>query len=277
MIHASKKFSKDYYFMVIGQIISVLGAALLRFALALYVLDLTGSEVIFGALLAISNAPLLLSPLGGAIADRFNRRNLMVIFDLISGGIVFVFYFALLAMPESVMLIAVTIMILSVVSALDNPTGASAIPSMVKEDELEAANGILQAVEALPFGIAPFVGGFLYGVLGLEQLIILCAVAFFAAAIAEMFINIPFVKRVQTGHIIPTLAKDIQDGFFFVVNGGSSKHLGIYNSFFYWWYIHNEYYTLYGKCARHYLEQYLALAGRIVCVLGYHCILPLGA
>ena len=212
----STKFSKDFYLMTAGQVVSVLGAALLRFALALYILDLTGSEVIFGALIAISNAPLLLSPLGGAIADRFNRKNLMVLFDFISGAIVFIFYFAFLAMPESVALIAVTIMVLAIISALDNPTGASAIPSMVKEDELEAANGILQAVEALSFGLAPFIGGFLYGALGLYQVIVICAAAFLGAAMLEMFIKIPFIKREQTGHIVPTLARDIRDGFSFV-------------------------------------------------------------
>ena len=79
---------KYFNLMVLGQIISVLGAALLRFALSLYILDTTGSESLFAAMYAISNIPLLLAPLGGAIADRFNRRNLMVIFDFTSSAIV---------------------------------------------------------------------------------------------------------------------------------------------------------------------------------------------
>ena len=73
---------KNFNLMVLGQIISILGSALLRFALSLYVLDTTGSESLFATMFAISNIPLLLAPLGGAIADRFNRRSLMVILIL---------------------------------------------------------------------------------------------------------------------------------------------------------------------------------------------------
>ena len=78
--------------MVVGQIISILGSALLRFALSLFVLDITGRADLFAVLFAISSLPVLLTPFGGAIADRFNRRNLMVLFDFISSGIVLIFY-----------------------------------------------------------------------------------------------------------------------------------------------------------------------------------------
>ncbi|MFD1402085.1 hypothetical protein [Robinsoniella peoriensis] len=81
-----KFYSKDFNLMVFGQVISILGSSLLRFALSLYVLDITGRADMFATLLAISNIPLLLTPVGGAIADRFNRRNLMVIFDFASSS-----------------------------------------------------------------------------------------------------------------------------------------------------------------------------------------------
>lgn len=87
-----KGFSKDFNLMVVGQIISILGSALLRFALSLYVLDITGRADLFAVLFAISSIPILLAPLGGAIADRFNRRNLMVLFDFVSSVIVFIFF-----------------------------------------------------------------------------------------------------------------------------------------------------------------------------------------
>lgn len=56
---------KNFNLMVSGQIISILGSALLRFALSLYVLDTTGSESLFATLFAISNIPLLLAPWAG--------------------------------------------------------------------------------------------------------------------------------------------------------------------------------------------------------------------
>lgn len=74
--------------MVLGQIVSIFGALLVRFALLLYVLDMTGRADIFATVYAISNIPRLFMPLGGAIADRFSRKNLIVIYDFSSSFIV---------------------------------------------------------------------------------------------------------------------------------------------------------------------------------------------
>ncbi len=92
MLVKEKGFSKDFIIMVVGQIISILGSALLRFALSLFVLDITGRADLFAVLFAISSLPVLLTPFGGALADRFNRRNLMVLFDFVSSGIVLIFF-----------------------------------------------------------------------------------------------------------------------------------------------------------------------------------------
>lgn len=66
-----KPYSKDFNLVVLGQIVSIFWSSLLRFALSLYVLDMTGRADIFATLYAVSNIPRLLMPLGGAIADRF--------------------------------------------------------------------------------------------------------------------------------------------------------------------------------------------------------------
>ena len=66
-----KLFHKDFTMMVIGQIISIFGNSILRFAISLYVLDLTGSASIFAGILAISMLPtILLSP------DVYKRQAL---------------------------------------------------------------------------------------------------------------------------------------------------------------------------------------------------------
>jgi len=211
-----KQFSKDFRLVVMAQITSVFGSSLLRFALSLYVLDLTGSEIMFATLLAVSNAPLILAPLGGAIADRFNRRNLMVIFDFISGIIILLLYLTLLAVPSSVVLISIAMVLLSIVNALYTPAVTASIPSLVAENKLEGANGIVQAVQPLSFAAAPFVGGILYRAWDIEYLVIVSCAMFFISAFVEMFIKIPFSKRAQSGHIISTIAKDMKDGFTYV-------------------------------------------------------------
>ena len=212
-----KGFSKDFNLMVIGQIISILGSALLRFALSLYVLDITGRADLFAGLFAISSIPILLAPFGGAIADRFNRRNLMVIFDFTSSIIVFAFFVVLVIGHSSILLIGVVMVLLSFVSAMYAPTVMASIPVLVEEEKLEQANGIVNGIQALSNVAAPVLGGILYGMISLKVLVIVSGLFFFLSAILEMFIKIPFMQREQNGHIISTLVNDLKEGFSYVV------------------------------------------------------------
>ncbi|MGV2537895.1 MFS transporter, partial [Bacillus thuringiensis] len=52
---------------------------------------------------------------------------------------------------------------------------------------------------------------------GLKILVVLSGITFFLSAILETFIKIPFVKRKQDEHIVPTIAKDLKVGFTYVV------------------------------------------------------------
>lgn len=164
--------------MVVGQIISILGSALLRFALSLFVLDLTGRADLFAVLFAISSLPILFTPFGGAIADRFNRRNLMVVYDFISSFIVLIFYCMLLTDNYSVLGIGLVLVLLSFISAMYAPAVMASIPLLVEEQKLEQANGIINGVQALAGVTAPVLGGILYGVLGLKILVIMSGLFF---------------------------------------------------------------------------------------------------
>ncbi|CAM4141646.1 MFS transporter [Bacillus paranthracis] len=218
MISISIKPSmKDFYLMVSGQIITILGSTLLRFALSLYVLDLTGRADIFAGLYAITSIPFLLAPLGGAIADRFNRRNVMVIFDFINAAIVLSFIVLLFTESVSILLFGTIMFLLAIVSAMYAPVVMASIPQLVPEKKLEQANGIVNGVQALSNIVAPVLGGILYGIIGLKMLVIISCFAFFLSAILEMFITIPFIKRVQESHIIPTIVKDMKRGFIYVL------------------------------------------------------------
>ena len=77
-MRSDRLFSRDFTLMILGQIISLFGNAILRFALSLYVLDTTGSAAAFGGILAVSMVPTILcSPLGGVLADRVPRQRIM--------------------------------------------------------------------------------------------------------------------------------------------------------------------------------------------------------
>lgn len=74
-----KLFTPNFTLLLLGQISSLLGNYTLRFAVSMYVLDLTGSAGVYSLIMTLSMLPtIVLSPLGGVLADRADRRKIMV-------------------------------------------------------------------------------------------------------------------------------------------------------------------------------------------------------
>ena len=77
-----KLLNRSFVSIVIVQIASLFGDAVLRFALPLYVLNVTGSAALMGAVSAAAWLPyLVLTPIGGVAADRVNKRRIMAVLD----------------------------------------------------------------------------------------------------------------------------------------------------------------------------------------------------
>ncbi|MDR0639360.1 MAG: MFS transporter [Spirochaetaceae bacterium] len=210
-------FGKNFILLIIGQIVTLFGSALLRFVLSLYVLDITGRADVFAALYALSAIPILLTPVGGAIADRVNRCKMMVAIDFTNGLIVLGFILLTANGKPSVFAIGAVMVLLGITSAMESPTVQACVPQTVPEEKLEQANGIIQGTGSLAQIIAPVLGGILYGIFSLRGLIVCSCAAFFLASFMEVFIRILFVKRVQEKHIVPTIIADLKEGFAYTV------------------------------------------------------------
>ncbi|HFG9717813.1 TPA: MFS transporter, partial [Clostridioides difficile] len=210
MVKSSNTFNKNFNLMILGQIISLFGASILKFALSLYILDITGKAEIFATILAVSSIPIIVfSPIGGAIADIFNRRNLMVIFDFSSSLTVLILAVFLFNNNGSILLVGIIMTILSVISTMYQPTVQSSTPLLVDNEHLMNANGIVAGVASLTNIAGPVLGGVLYGVIGINAIIVISCVSFFLSAIMEIFIQIPFIKQEQNSNIIKTIFTDI--------------------------------------------------------------------
>jgi MFS family permease len=140
----------------------------------------------------------------------------MVLFDFTSGAIILSLTLLMRAGNDSVFIIGVAMVLLSLVSALYTPTVTSSVPLLVSQKKLEGANGIVQAVQSLSAVAAPVLGGILYGAAGVQTVLVFSCISFILSAVMEIFIKIPFEKRELTAHIVPTVLKDMKDGFSYV-------------------------------------------------------------
>lgn len=139
-MRTGKIFKRDFTMVVIGQIISLFGNAMLRFALSLYLLRETDSSSLFGAVTACSFIPLVVfSFLGGVIADRINKRNIMVALDFLTAAIISIFYIPLGQLPL-VPLMIVVLMLLYGISGAYQPSVQASIPLLVEYEALAKGN-----------------------------------------------------------------------------------------------------------------------------------------
>jgi len=209
-------WNKNFTILVIGQLISLFGNAILRFALPLYLLDITESATIFGLVLAFSVIPMIiLSPIGGIIADRANKRNVMVILDFGTSLLAFII-FILLGRVEAIPLIFSAMIILFAIQGAYQPTVQSSVPALQKIDNLLPANAIVNQVNSLSGLLGPVTGGILYAYWGLTPILIISGISFFISAILGLFIKIPYYKLPFEKNILILVKKDFSESIQFI-------------------------------------------------------------
>lgn len=204
--------NRNLSILIIGQIISLFGSAIQRFALSLYILDLTGSGSIFASILAFSMVPIvILAPVAGVIADRLDRKKVMVVLDFMSTAIILLYGMSLLYGMDSVMIVGVLMFLLSGISTIYQPAVTSSIPDLAAKEDLVAANGAVQQVSSLSNFLGPIIAGVLYGLIGIKGIVFLNAASFCFSAIMELFLQIPKKEIVTSGSIVQVFAGDIKE------------------------------------------------------------------
>ncbi len=211
-----KLFSKDLSLVVIGQIISLFGNAAIRFALPLYLLDLTGSSALYGTVTACAFIPaILLSPVGGMIADRVNKRNIMVLLDLFTAAVLIAFSLCMDG-GDVILFITVTLMLLYGIAGVYQPSVQASIPALVGTEDLMAANSIVNTVSSFAALTGPVLGGILYSAYGLKAILRVCVACFVLSAAMESFIRIPFQEQASKGGILKTARSDLAESIRFI-------------------------------------------------------------
>ena len=207
-----KLLGKDFALVVAGQIVSLFGNAILRFSLPLFLLRETGSSALFGAVTACSLLPMIvLSLLGGVLADRVNKRNIMVFLDFSTAGIIAGFYFLVGRVP-TIPLFIVTLMLLYGISGTYQPAVQASIPALVAKDYILTASAIVNQIGSMANFIGPVIGGWIYGLWGLEPILEISVGCFALSAVMEIFIKIPFVKRPREKPALQIARQDLLEG-----------------------------------------------------------------
>ena len=209
-------FTKNFTLLVLGQASSLFGNYILRLALSMYVLEVTGSAAVFAGILSIATIPtILLSPVGGILADRADRRNIMVALDALTGMSVLCAA-VFLSGWNAIVVIGVLLVVLSVLGAFETPTVQACIPQMLSGDNIIKGNAVVNQVASISYLIAPLLGGILYAAVGLKPVMYASVVCFLITALFECFIKLSRQTRDFKGNILSMVKDDFSDSIRFI-------------------------------------------------------------
>ena len=204
---------RNFIMVVVGQIISLFGNAILRFALPLYLLNETGSAALFGIVSACAFIPMIvLAPVGGIIADRVNKRNIMVVLDF-STALLVLGILVLLGRVNLVALLFTALFLLYGIQGAYQPAVQASIPILLSGEHIMQGNAVINLVSSFSGLIGPVLGGALYGFFGIRSILYVGGICFLLSAVMELFIRIPYVKRKADGNIFATGFGDLQATF----------------------------------------------------------------
>jgi len=173
-----------------GQAISFVGDAVSMVALVILVVQLTGSASAVGGALVARLLPTFASPLFGVLADRFDRRVVLVASDLVRATLVLGLVFV-----RDLVLIYGLIFLMGLARTLFNPTIRAAFPSVVGEGDLARANSLIGGTFSASVTVGPALGGLLVAEVGVSGAFLLDAATYLISAGLLSRIPLPRPQR----------------------------------------------------------------------------------
>ena len=170
---------KNFYKLWLGELISNIGSGMTAFALSVYVYEKTGSVSYISIITLLSFMPsIILSPIGGLLADRYDRRLLMIMGDLFSGlGLVYILW-SIQAGEKSIVPIFIGITFSSIFTSLLEPSYRATLTDILEEENYAKASGLIQAAGSAKYLISPVIAGMILSVADIRVILLLDILTF---------------------------------------------------------------------------------------------------
>ena len=170
---------KNFYKLWLGELISNIGSGMTAFALSVYVYEKTGSVSYISLITLLSFMPsIILSPIGGLLADRYDRRLLMIIGDLFSGlGLIYILW-NIQAGEKSIVPIFLGITFSSIFTSLLEPSYRATLTDILEEENYAKASGLIQVAGSAKYLISPVIAGMILSVADIRVILLLDILTF---------------------------------------------------------------------------------------------------
>jgi len=225
---ASPLSVRNFRLLWIGEGISLLGDQFYLVALPWLVLQLTGSALALGTIMALASIPrAVFMLLGGAFVDRYSPRSVMIWSNFARFVLVALLSVLVLMGTIGIEMLYVFALAFGLADAFYFPAQTAIVPQVLSEDQLQAGNTFVQGTAMLSFFLGPVLAGALIALLGhaaaadgapdMQGIAIAFAIdtlSFVASLLTLLMIRIPGVTK-QAGEQQNVIGS-IQEGFAYV-------------------------------------------------------------
>ncbi|MFC4402016.1 MFS transporter [Gracilibacillus xinjiangensis] len=181
-----------------GNLVSSIGSGMTAFAVAVYVYQSTGSATWVSIATLLAYLPtILLSPVGGILADRYDRRLMMICGDSLSVIGLLVIFFSIQAGNTGILPVLLGVTVSSIFVSLLGPAYKATVTDLLSEEQYAKANGMIQISGASRYLISPFIAGIILSFADIRIILLLDMATVFITVLVVAYVrkNIQTVKK----------------------------------------------------------------------------------
>lgn len=195
ILYKKNRVVRNMVLFLLGRFTSMFGTNIYDFAISLYILKATNSAKMFSISLTIAMITRVgVSSFAGIVSDKFDRRKLVVISDIMSGIVILVLF--LLATIDSlrVSYIFTATFLLTICNVFFDVTIVASLPNLVDDKNLTRINSLNSSIDSAAQILAPILGGVIYAFIDIKLFILINGISFIISGISEQFIDFNFNK-----------------------------------------------------------------------------------
>lgn len=188
-MNASNNFTylrKNKLIFVLGRIASVFGTEIYNFVFALMVLFETGSALTFAIVLILEVLPkIFLSTIAGILADRYDRKKIIVTCDVFSGSILLISYLIFQIQGYNLTMIYLLTLLLNVITTVFDVSMNASLDMLFEKDHFQQMCSINDGISSIVTIVAPTIGAFIYAVADFKIFLLINGISFLLSALLE--------------------------------------------------------------------------------------------
>lgn len=211
-------WTRNFSFLLSGQFVSSIGSQILMIGHALWIKELSDSPLLVGLSMMLWFLPsILISPLGGVVADRYSKKHIMIAMDLLAGVLLVAaaaWVMGLSDKNQTIVIISVLAVLISTISAFFQPASSAFVVEVVERKDIGKGVSYLSMSNDIARILGNSFGAILFVKLGGAFLLLVDGISFLISALTECFIT---PKSRPKPPEKKSLLADFKEGFAYLV------------------------------------------------------------